>query len=62
MKTVNTIDAERQFIVYYYLSDDTIAVHELPARNSGKTEQNNHTCNSINRNSWRKVLGKRKNS
>ena len=38
MKTVNAIDAERKFIVYYYLSDDTIAIHEPPIQNSGKTE------------------------
>ena len=29
----------RQFIVFYYLSDDTIAVFEPPVRNSGERER-----------------------
>ncbi len=29
-------EPERQFIVFYYLSDDTIAVFEPPVRNSGE--------------------------
>lgn len=35
LNTSNSIDAERQFIVFYHLSDDTITIYEPPVRNSG---------------------------
>lgn len=38
LDTTRPIDMDRRFIVFYHLSDDTIAVFEPPQRNSG--EQN----------------------
>jgi len=35
MKTENPVDAGRKFTVFFFLSDDTIAVFEPPQRNSG---------------------------
>uniref|UniRef100_A0A8C2GV47 EF-hand domain-containing family member C2 n=1 Tax=Cyprinus carpio TaxID=7962 RepID=A0A8C2GV47_CYPCA len=35
MLTDSPVDKERVFIIYFYLSDDTIAVFEPPQRNSG---------------------------
>ena len=35
LDTTRPIDMDRQFIVFYHLSDDTIAVFEPPQRNSG---------------------------
>jgi len=35
MKTDNPVDAGRKFTVFFFLSDDTIAVFEPPQRNSG---------------------------
>jgi hypothetical protein len=34
--TKDPIQADRRFIISYYLSDDTILVYEPPMRNSGK--------------------------
>ena len=36
LDTTRPIDMDRRFIVFYHLSDDTIAVFEPPQRNSGK--------------------------
>jgi hypothetical protein len=36
METTKPIDADRGFIISYFLSDDTILVFEPPVRNSGK--------------------------
>lgn len=38
LDTTRPIDVDRTFIIFFYLSDDTIAVFERPQRNSGKTE------------------------
>ena len=38
LDTTRPIDMDRRFIVFYHLSDDTIAVFEPPQRNSGKIE------------------------
>ena len=35
MKTAKSVDAERLFIIFYHLSDDTIGIFEPPMRNSG---------------------------
>eukprot|EP00003_Mantamonas_plastica_P028838 TRINITY_DN670_c0_g1_i5.p1 TRINITY_DN670_c0_g1~~TRINITY_DN670_c0_g1_i5.p1 ORF type:complete len:589 (+),score=225.67 TRINITY_DN670_c0_g1_i5:124-1890(+) len=35
MDTDNVVDQEREFVVSYYLADDTIGVYEPPLRNSG---------------------------
>lgn len=35
MDTTRPIDMDRRFIVFFHLSDDTIAVFEPPQRNSG---------------------------
>jgi len=35
LDTTRPIDMDRRFIVFYHLSDDTIAVFEPPQRNSG---------------------------
>lgn len=35
METSNPVDACRKFIIFFFLSDDTIAVFEPPQRNSG---------------------------
>lgn len=35
MITKNTVDASRNFIITFYLSDDTIQIYEPPQRNSG---------------------------
>ena len=40
LNTSNSIDAERQFIVFYHLSDDTITIYEPPVRNSGQITSN----------------------
>ena len=43
--TKDPIQAQRRFVVSYFLSDDTINIHEPPMRNSGKSipmSQNNH--------------------
>jgi len=29
-------DYERKFVITYHLQDDTISIHEMPLRNSGK--------------------------
>ena len=36
MDTARPIDLDRRFIVFFHLSDDTIAVFEPPQRNSGE--------------------------
>lgn len=36
LDTTRPIDMDRRFIVFYHLSDDTIAVFEPPQRNSGE--------------------------
>jgi hypothetical protein len=42
------IQAERRFVVSYFLSDDTINIHEPPIRNSGRhcllTRRDIHRC------------------
>ena len=38
LDTTRPIDMDRRFIVFYHLSDDTIAVFEPPQRNSGITK------------------------
>jgi hypothetical protein len=38
--TKNPIQAERRFVISYYLADDTINIHEPPMRNSGNKKQN----------------------
>ena len=35
LDTTRPIDMDRRFIIFYHLSDDTIAVFEPPQRNSG---------------------------
>ena len=35
LDTKRPIDIDRNFIIFYYLSDNTIAVFERPQRNSG---------------------------
>ncbi len=35
LDTTRPIDMDRQFIVFYHLSDDTITLFEPPQRNSG---------------------------
>jgi len=35
LDTKRPIDIDRTFIIFYYLSDNTIAVFERPQRNSG---------------------------
>ena len=35
LDTTRPIDIDRTFIIFFYLSDDTIAVFERPQRNSG---------------------------
>ena len=37
MDTARPIDIDRRFIVFFHLSDDTIAVFEPPQRNSGES-------------------------
>ena len=36
MDSDRPIDQDRRFIIFYYLSDDTISVFETPQRNSGE--------------------------
>ena len=36
LDTTRPIDLDRRFIIFYYLSDDTISIFEPPMRNSGK--------------------------
>lgn len=36
LDTTRPIDMDRRFIIFYHLSDDTIAVFEPPQRNSGR--------------------------
>ena len=38
LDTTRPIDVDRRFIVYYYLSDDTISIYEPPMRNSGRVQ------------------------
>jgi hypothetical protein len=33
--TKDPIQAERRFVISYYLADDTVSIHEPPMRNSG---------------------------
>jgi hypothetical protein len=37
--TKNPIQAERRFVISYYLADDTINIHEPPMRNSGNRKK-----------------------
>ena len=43
LDTTRPIDLDRRFIVFYHLSDDTIAVFEPPQRNSGRGNWYTHT-------------------
>ncbi len=36
--TKDPIQAQRRFVISYYLADDTLNIHEPPIRNSGKIE------------------------
>jgi hypothetical protein len=43
--TKNPIQAERRFVISYYLADDTVNIHEPPMRNSGnKTKILTNIC------------------
>ena len=36
LDTTRPIDVDRRFVIFFHLSDDTIAVFEPPQRNSGE--------------------------
>ena len=44
LDTTRPIDMDRRFIVFYHLSDDTIAVFEPPQRNSGMYVRVHQLC------------------